>query len=120
MFLAMCLCDPQWPSSLLRLLRFRRRTGMVHMDDAPFSFALSTKSGSSRQNCLSVNTNLKIIFHPNCIADQMMCARNQGNVGRRMLAEIPVAIVLHDGFAAVKITAHGEGHDLRVQTLGEG
>src|SRR5258708_20103441 len=91
-------------ASLLRFLGFRRRCGMVHMHDAPFSFALPAKGCSSGQDRLSVEVNLEIIFHPNCVANQMVRARNQRNLCGRMLAEIPFAILLYPTIAAVKIT----------------
>src|SRR5262249_31969655 len=95
------------------------RIGMVHVHDSPFAVRLLAKSRAPRREDLIAERNSQVVFHPHGVADGMMRARNDDQLGRRLVAKVALAIVGQDSFAAVEVSAGRKDDYFRIETIGQ-
>src|SRR6516165_7828 len=110
-------------SASVPLLHLERRVdgiGMVHVNDAPLAFLSLEEGGAAGIDGALRQFDFEIVFQPDRVPDEMVGARRDHQLRRRLPVEVIVAVVLHGGVASVVVAGEGEDNNLPIETVGEG
>src|SRR5215471_17421080 len=90
---------------------------MIHMHDAPPSAGLLAERRTTRSQDMLAEGDAEIVFHPDGVANRVMRARHNQELGRRTVIEIALAIIRQNSVASIKVSARGKDDHLRIKAF---